>query len=79
MVGIAVLAVRAIDRAVAYWAFRIVKHSARGLVSPDVVRGGSLIGARVGHLTMLPEESVKINSEFEFWLAENLLEDFLGR
>ena len=54
-------------------------NSAVHLARTNVVRGGSLIGETVGHLTMLPEESVKINSEFEFWLAENLLEDFLGR
>lgn len=34
---------------------------------------GGLVGNVVGHITMLPEESVKINSDFEFWLAESIL------
>lgn len=29
---------------------------------------------RTGHITMLPEESVKINTDFELWLAERILE-----
>lgn len=30
---------------------------------------------KTGHITLLPQESVRINSDFEFWLAEKLLED----
>jgi glycosyltransferase involved in cell wall biosynthesis len=33
----------------------------------------SLYGGSIGHVVMLPEESVKINSEFELWLAERVL------
>ena len=31
--------------------------------------------ATTGHITLLPEESVRINSDFEFWLAAKLLEE----
>ncbi len=34
-------------------------------------------GHKVGHITMLPEESVKINTDFEFWLAEKILTERL--
>lgn len=33
----------------------------------------SLFGDSIGHIVMLPEESLKINSEYEFWLAEKIL------
>lgn len=33
----------------------------------------SFVGKTVGHIVMLPEESVKINSDFEFWLADQVL------
>ena len=39
----------------------------------EVLRRGELIGKTVGHITMLPEESVKINSDYEFWLAEQIM------
>ena len=42
------------------------------LTRVDVIRGGRLLGERIGHITMLPEESVKINNEFDFWLAEKI-------
>jgi len=40
------------------------------LTRTDVLRSGKFLGEKVGHITMLPEESAKINSEFEFWVAE---------
>ena len=33
----------------------------------------SLYGGSIGHIVMLQEESVKINSEFELWLAESMI------
>lgn len=30
---------------------------------------------KTGHITLLPQESVRINSDFEFWLAVKLLEE----
>ena len=37
------------------------------------IKDGDTNGKRVGHITMLPEESIKINSDFEFWLAEQII------
>ena len=34
---------------------------------------GEMIGKKVGHITMLPEESIKLNSDFEFFIAEKIL------
>lgn len=42
------------------------------LTKRSVIDSGRLMGEVVGHVTMLPEESVKINSEFEYWLAEKI-------
>jgi len=39
----------------------------------SVLKKKRMIGKSVGHITMLPEESIKINSEYEFWLAEKLV------
>ena len=39
----------------------------------SVFKKNRMIGKTVGHITMLPEESIKINSEYEFWLAEKLI------
>lgn len=49
------------------------ENSAIYLSRVDVFKQGRLIGDKVGHITMLPEESVKINSEFDLWLAESII------
>lgn len=38
------------------------------------IKQGFLHGDKIGHITMLPEESVKLNSNYEYWLAEKLIE-----
>lgn len=45
----------------------------------DVFRNKRLVGDVVGHIAMLPEESVKINSAFEFWLAESIVKGWQDR
>ena len=39
----------------------------------DVIKSNKLIGSSVGHISMLQQESIKINSDYEFWLADKLL------
>ena len=39
----------------------------------DVIRSNRLVGEKVGHIIMLPEESIKINSNYDRWLAEKIL------
>lgn len=43
----------------------------------DVIKKGKVYGKRIGHITMLPEESIKIKSPFELWLTEKILSDWL--
>jgi CMP-N-acetylneuraminic acid synthetase len=43
------------------------------LTGYDDALEGNLLGKRVGHITMLPAESVKINTPFDFWMVEQIL------
>jgi len=49
------------------------------LTKVETIRSGSLLGKTVGHITMLPEESIKINSSFDFWLVQRILEQWPGQ
>jgi len=41
------------------------------------INNKTLHGKRIGHINMLPEESVKIKSHFDLWLAEGILTDWM--
>ena len=43
----------------------------------DTVWAGKFLGEKIGHITMLPEESVRIDSEYEFWLAEKIAAEWM--
>lgn len=43
------------------------------LTKVGIVQSGMLLGDRLGHITMLSEESVSIKSQFDFLVAENIL------
>lgn len=43
----------------------------------DTVLAGKFLGERIGHITMLPEESVRIDSDYEFWLAEKIASEWM--
>lgn len=43
----------------------------------DTILAGKFLGERIGHITMLPEESVRINSEYGFWLAEKIAAEWM--
>ena len=43
----------------------------------DTVLAGKFLGERIGHITMLPEESVRISSAYEFWLAEKIAAEWI--
>jgi CMP-N-acetylneuraminic acid synthetase len=54
-------------------------YSANGAIylsKASVIRQGRLLGKRVGHIVMLPEESIKTNSEFDLWLAERVIAEW---
>lgn len=45
------------------------------LTRTDYIKKGQLLGEKIGHIIMLPDESIKINSDYELWLAEKILTD----
>ena len=47
------------------------------LTRTHTIQAGQLDTQRIGHITMLPEESIKTNSEFELWLAEKIFQGWL--
>ena len=52
------------------------ENSAIFLSSCDTIKKGKLIGRKVGHITMLPEESIKINTDFDLWMSEKILSEW---
>jgi len=51
------------------------ENSAIYLTRTDVLRSGRFLGKKNGHILMLPEESVKINSAYDLWLAEKIIKE----
>jgi len=49
------------------------------LSKAELFRRGELLGKRVGHITMLPDESLKITSEYELWLAHKIIQEWRQR
>ena len=62
--------------------FRIEKESiykengAILLSKVDTITEQDFLGKKIGHILMLPEESIKIKSQFEFWLAEKIISEW---
>ncbi len=52
------------------------ENSAIYMSKTDIFRDNKLIGENVGHITMLPEESIKINSAFDLWMVKHILSDW---
>jgi len=46
------------------------------LSKASVIKKDNFLGAKIGHITMLPEESIKIDSEFNYWLAEKIIKEW---
>tara|TARA_B100001964_G_scaffold245293_1_gene331313 strand:- start:1854 stop:3137 length:1284 start_codon:yes stop_codon:yes gene_type:complete len=42
----------------------------------NILEGGELLGNRISHIAMLPEESIKINNNFDIWLAEKIIAEW---
>lgn len=42
----------------------------------NVINSGHLLGKKCGHIIMLPEENIKISSEFDLWMAEKIIKDW---
>lgn len=45
----------------------------------EVIEKGNLLGEQIGHITMLPEESIKINGAYDLWLADKVISDWMQR
>ena len=43
----------------------------------ETLLAGMFLGEKIGHITMLPEESVRINSEYDLWLAEKIAAEWM--
>ena len=55
------------------------ENSAIFLSKIDVIKSGRFLGKKIGHIVMLPEESIKINSEYDLWLAEKIINSRLTK
>jgi len=42
----------------------------------DVFKTKSIVGKTVGHITMLPEESIRIKSAFDLWMTESIISEW---
>ena len=49
------------------------------LTRADTVLDGKFLGDSIGHIMMLQEESVRIDSEYEFWLAEKIAAEWMQK
>ena len=46
------------------------------LTRTGVIQSDRLLGRKVGHIVMLPEESIKMNTEFDLWMAEKVIAEW---
>lgn len=62
--------------------FRIEKqsiHKENGAIllsKVEAITEQDFLGKKIGHIVMLDEESIKIKSQFDFWLAEKILSEW---
>ncbi len=47
------------------------------LLKTAVIKRGEMLGKSVGHISMLPEESIKINTDYEFWLVSKIMLEWI--
>ncbi len=46
------------------------------LSKTSAIKRDNFLGAKIGHIVMLPEESVKIDCEFNHWLTEKIIKEW---
>lgn len=46
------------------------------LSKTSAIKKDNFLGTKLGHIVMLPEESIKVDSEFNFWLAEKIIKEW---
>ncbi len=52
------------------------ENSAIFLSKVEVIKSGRFEGKKIGHIIMLPEESIKVNSSYDLWHAEKILTEW---
>jgi CMP-N-acetylneuraminic acid synthetase len=52
------------------------ENSAIYLTKSSVIKQGRFLGKTIGHIIMLPEESIKINSAYDLWLSEKIMKEW---
>jgi glycosyltransferase involved in cell wall biosynthesis len=53
------------------------ENSSIFLSKTEVFQNKEMVGQKVGHISMLPEESIKINSAYALWLSEKIMSDWI--
>jgi CMP-N-acetylneuraminic acid synthetase len=51
------------------------ENGALYVTSARLIRSGGFLGSRVSYIEMSPEESVRLQSDFDFWLAGQMLKE----
>ena len=46
------------------------------LSKASAIKKDNFLGNKIGHIVMLPEESIKIDSEFNYWLTEKIIREW---
>lgn len=46
------------------------------LSKTSAIKKDGFLSGRIGHITMLPEESIKVDSEFNYWLTEKIIKEW---
>jgi len=49
------------------------------LTRTNVIDSGRFLGEKIGHITMLPEEGIKINNAFDLWLVRMVVEQRINK
>lgn len=46
------------------------------LSKTEVIKNGRFLGKKIGHIITLPHESIKINTAYDLWLTEKIIQDW---
>ncbi len=52
------------------------ENAAIYLSRTSVIKKDNFLGKRISHITMLPDESIKLDNEFNFWLADKIIREW---
>ncbi|MDP2943431.1 MAG: hypothetical protein Q8O36_08025, partial [Candidatus Omnitrophota bacterium] len=55
------------------------ENGALYLSKTSAIKKDNFLGAKIGHIMMLPEESIKIDTEFNYWLTEKIIKEWTNK